>query len=365
MGDLEAARVKVVATLDDSGVSSGLSKLKSELHSFDQQASQSISKGLGSGISGAFSSRAGWAGVGKELGGDLVQGISSQFGALGNVAGSAAVALGPVGIAALAGTAAIAGIGIASTQAAMEWDAGMSRISKTTGIERGTQQFKDLSGQLKDLYATMPTSVSEIQNVAAAAGSLGIESASIADFTKTALMMGSAFEIPADQAAVSLGRIKSQLKTLPDEAKDSAQFAVHFGSAVDQLGNRYNATESQILDFSTRTAGALSTMGAGAYDVAGWGAMLSSVFLSAELAAGSFNSMLDNLTSTTTTGQNAREKAAEMLGVTADEFNRLLNSDPSETILRVVEGLEKLPKEERASAAGLIGGSYGKDTLIT
>ena len=52
--------------------------------------------------------------------------------------------------------------------------------------------------------------------------------------------------------------------------EDSAQFARNFGSAVDFAGNSMNATEQEVLDFSTRTAGALSLLGGSAYELASY-----------------------------------------------------------------------------------------------
>ena len=136
----------------------------------------------------------------------------------------------------------------------------------------------------------MPTTVSGIQSVATSAGSLGIAKTEIAGFTNVALQMGSAFDIPAEQAAVGVGKIKSQTKSFTDEVKNldgtisDSKFAQHFGSAVDFAGNELNATEAQVLDFSTRTAGAFSNLGGNVYELAGCGGELASVFSSSELA---------------------------------------------------------------------------------
>jgi TP901 family phage tail tape measure protein len=203
--------------------------------------------------------------------------------------------------------------------------------------------------------------MSEIQNVAKSAGSLGIEESSIAGYTRVALEMGSAFDIPAEEAAVAVGKVQSQLKKLPDGVEDSAQFARNFGSAVDYAGNSMNATEQEVLDFSTRTAGALSLLGGSAYEIAGWGGATASVFSSSQLAAGSFNAALTQLTGTTKGSQEAQAKAAELLGITSDEFVNLMATDPTDTVLRLGNALEELDPAEATKAAGILGGGYGDD----
>jgi len=350
----EVGKVTAVIDGDISGLTSALNQAKS-------QATTAVS-----GIEGQFKSgmqkatSGNWKDVGKTVGSDLVSGITAPLGSLSGAASSVATALGPAGIAATAAIAGAAMIGSAASKSAMEWESGMSRISKTTGIEKGTAEFADLSDGLKDIYTRMPVTADSLQSVAAAAGSLGIEKSSIAGFTEVAIEMGSAFEIPAEEAAVAIGKIKGQLKSLPEGAEDSTDFARKMGSAVDFVGNSYNATEKDVLDFSTRVAGSMSTLGGSAYEVAGWGGMLSSVFPSAERAAGSFDALLTQLTTNT----DSQAAAAELLGVSTEDFMAAMSTDPSDTLLRIGSAMESLPAEKVQETAKALGGAYGMDTLV-
>ncbi len=355
----EVGRATVIIDADDSRLKASLANAKQDTAAGVAGIEQNLRSQLGAGLTGSLSG-GNWKNAGRALGADLVQGITAPLGSLGNVAGSAALAMGPVGIAAVAGVAAAGALGAASSRAAMEWEAGMAQISKTTGIEKGSAAFKELDADLTNLYSRMPTTVAEIQKVAAAAGSLGIEKASIAGFTEVALQMGSAFDMPAEEAATAIGKIKGQLKSLPEGVQDSSEFARQFGSAVDYVGNNFNATEKDVLDFSTRVAGSMSALGAGAYEVAGWGGMLSSVFPSAERAAGSFDALLNQLT----TNEKSQAEAASLLGVSTEEFMQAMTTDPSDTILRIGSALEGLPADKLQSVAKTLGGSYGNDALI-
>ena len=354
----EVGRATLIIDADDSRLQAGLAKAKQDASAGVAGIEQNLRGQLSGGISGALSGK-NWKQAGMAIGTDLVQGVTAPLGALGNIAGSTALAMGPVGIAAVAGVAAAGALGVASSRAAMEWEAGMAQISKTTGIEKGTEAFNELDAGLTNLYSRMPTTVTEIQSVAAAAGSLGIEKASIAGFTEVALQMGSAFDMPAEEAATAIGKIKGQLKSLPEGVQTSSEFARQFGSAVDYVGNNFNATEKDVLDFSTRVAGSMSSLGAGAYEVAGWGGMLSSVFPSAERAAGSFDALLNQLT----TNEKAQAEAASLLGVSTEEFMQAMSTDPSDTILRIGSALEGLPADKLLSTAKALGGSYGMDAL--
>ncbi len=362
----EAGRITAIIDGDISALTSKLAQAKSQATAAASGVEGDFKSKIGAGISGALSS-GDYSKAGKQIGGAVVDGITAGFGPLGGAVGEVTTALGPTGIVATAAIAGAAIIASSASSAAMEWESGMSKISKTTGIEKGTSGFSDLNNDLKDLYATMPTTVTEIQNVASSAGSLGIAQQSIAGFTQTALQMGSAFDIPAEQAAVSVGKIKSQLKSYSDEvmgasgAVDDSKFAQHFGSAVDFAGNELNATESEVLDFSTRTAGAFSNLGGNMYELAGWGGELASVFSSSELGAGSFNAALNQLMGTTKGSENARAKAGELLGVTPEEFQALMTNDPTDTLLDIGKAMEGLSATEKFQAAGILGGGYGDD----
>jgi TP901 family phage tail tape measure protein len=366
---VEVGRVTAMIDGDISGLQAKLSQAKSQAISSVSGIESELKGKFSTGISGALTG-GDFGSAGKKIGGSLVSGITSSFGPLGEAVGEVATSLGPAGIVATAAVAGAVVIGSAASKAAMEWESGMSQISKTTGIQKGSTGFENLSGELKDLTSTMPTTVTEIQGVASAAGSLGIAQTSIAGFTKVALQMGSAFDIPAEQAAVSMGKIKSQLKSFPDEMNgslgkvDDAKFAQHMGSAIDFVGNSLNATEADVLSFSTRTAGSFSTLGGSGYELAGWGGELSSVFSSSELAAGSFNAALSNLMGTTKGSANARGKAGELLGVSSDEFKDLMTNDPTETMLRLGSAMEGLGTADRFQAAGILGGGYGDDVFL-
>lgn len=352
----EVGRITAIIDGDISKLTSALNLARSQATNAVAGIETGMKGGLKNGLAGIN-----WHGLGMDTAGDYLRGITAGMGPIGTALEGVATALGPTGMVAVAAIAGGAIIAKAAYDAASAWEAGMAQISKTTGIERGSSVFNDLSEDLKDLYATMPTTMSEIQNVAKSAGSLGIEESSIAGYTRVALEMGSAFDIPAEEAAVAVGKVQSQLKKLPDGVEDSAQFARNFGSAVDFAGNSMNATEQEVLDFSTRTAGSLSLLGGSAYELAGWGGAVASVFSSSQLAAGSFNAALTQLTGTTKGSVMAQEKAAELLGITSDEFSNLMATDPTDTVLRLGNALEELDPAEATKAAGILGGGYGDD----
>lgn len=354
---VEVGRVTALIDGDISPLNSALSLARQSATDAVSGIERGVKGQVGSGLTNAVD----WAGLGKNTAGNYISGLTAGLGPIGTALDGVATALGPTGMIA---TAAIAGSAVvikAAWDASSAWEMGLSQISKTTGIEKGTWEFDKLNEDLKDLYSTMPTTAAEIQNVAKAAGSLGIESNSIAGFTQVALEMGSAFDISAEKAAVSVGKVQSQLKALPEGISDSAEFARNFGSAVDYAGNSMNATEEEVLDFSTRTAGALSLLGGTAYEIAGWGGATASVFSSSQLAAGSFNAALTNLTGTTKGSINAQNEAAELLGITAEEFLHLMATDPTDTVLRLGNALEGLDPEEATKAAYILGSGYGDD----
>ena len=188
----EAGRITAIIDGDISALTSKMAQAKSVATSAATDIEKDFKAKLGSGMSGmgdglgkSFSSGK-FSDAGKKAGEALVDGVASSFGPLGGAVSEVATALGPTGIIATAAVAGAAIIAASASSAAMEWEAGMSQISKTTGIEKSSAQFNTLSKDLQNLYSQMPTTVSEIQSVATSAGSLGIAQTEIAGFTNGA-----------------------------------------------------------------------------------------------------------------------------------------------------------------------------------
>jgi TP901 family phage tail tape measure protein len=97
-------------------------------------------------------------------------------------------------------------------------------VQKTTS---GTAaQMDELEGQLRDLTKILPASHEEIAAVAEAAGQLGVARQDLAKFTETAINLGQATNLSADDAATSIAQFLNVMGAGADE--------------VDHVGNTWS-----------------------------------------------------------------------------------------------------------------------------
>lgn len=345
------------ALLSATGFLNGINQMIRGLGNLQNQAnrvSSNVNSSLGKG--GKF------AGVGKALGSDMNMALGSQFGQLGNVASSLAMALGPVGIAAgLAGVALIAA-GAGAVQAAAGFETAMIGAKKTINAGSGAEEeayFKVLGDQLMEMSMNVPIAASELAGLAQAGGSLGVAKEEIAGFVEVASQMGVGFEMGAQEAATAGAKILTAFNL-----DTTAENMRSLGSVVNEMGDNFAATEPQVLDFLTRASYLNTTMGQSIPQVAALGTTLISAGMSAETAATGIKSFLNIATQQTGRKDNVA-KWAQLLGVTVDELKTKMSEDLSQTMAETADKIAAIEDPVlRFQTAVKLAGTEGAPALL-
>ncbi|MDT2277410.1 phage tail tape measure protein [Paenibacillus larvae] len=95
----------------------------------------------------------------------------------------------------------------------------------------------------------MPRSATQLAEIAEAGGQLGVKAKDISSFTKTIAMIADTTNIAQEQASTS-HVLPANIMELPIPKLEN------LASSVVWLGNNFATTETEILDFSMRIAGA-------------------------------------------------------------------------------------------------------------
>lgn len=227
------------------------------------------------------------------------------------------------------GAAAIGSLGLAA-KAAIDWESAFAGVRKT--VEASEPEFAALEQGLLDMSLAAPVAAEELAGIAEAAGQLGIKNEAILDFTKTMAALGVTTNLTADEAATAFARIANVME-IPQDQFDE------MGSTVVGLGNKLASTESEIVDFATRIAGAGKIAGLSAADVFAIGGAFSSVGVEAEAGGTAIQKVLLDMTESVATGGGNLETFARVAGVTAQEFVRTWQDDPAKAFTLFVEGL--------------------------
>ncbi|MCK5431412.1 MAG: phage tail tape measure protein [Gammaproteobacteria bacterium] len=253
--------------------------------------------------------------------------------------------------------AALTGVGVAAafavralTNSFMELDTAMARVRKTTGAS--TAEIDELKDAFIELSKEMPASAAELAEVGAVAGQLGIKGkANILEFTETASMMATAFDVSSEEAATALAKL-SNIYDIPISETD------RLASAINALGNTTAAKEGEILAFTGSLGASARMLGFTATESVSMGASLISMGMDASDAGTRLNSAFSVMAQNT-------EEAGELLGMSGDKFKEAFGQDQIGTINRLIAKIKGIDDSmERTTAATDVFGRIGAKAII-
>lgn len=282
----------------------------------------------------------------------------------------------------------------AVTTAAISWESAFAGVKKTNdevanSTGKVVYSYKDLENGLRDLAKELPSSHQEIAAVAEAAGQLGIETPNVVGFTKTMIDLGESTNMSAETAATALARFANITQMSQGDFD-------RLGAVIVDLGNNFATTESEITEMGLRLAGAGKQIGMSEGEIMGFAAALSSVGVEAEAGGSAFSKVmiqmqlavekgtgafteLEQLANTAgysigevgqavlnggkplkamaeSLGMNSKELSkmyktadksrtsledfAQVAGMTGEQFSKAFKDDPSQAIIKFIEGLK-------------------------
>ena len=263
--------------------------------------------------------------VADTAGGRMVQSARLQSDEWNRV-GNAMTTMGAAGVAAFGGAA----------KSAIDYESAFAGVKKT--VEATPAELDALSDAVRNMSREMPASQTEIAGVAEAAGQLGIETPNIESFTKTMIAMGSSTSMSSEEAATELARFANIMGT------SQAEFS-NIGSSIVDLGNNFATTESEITAMALNLASAGHQAGMTEGDIFGISTALSSVGIEAQAGGTAFSKVMLEMNNSVKSGNDKLEVFASTAGMTADQFSKLWQSNPSEALTKFVQGLADIENQ--------------------
>ena len=242
-------------------------------------------------------------------------------------------------------TTPIAALATTAIKSSIDFESAFTSVHKT--VDAAAAEFADLEKAVKRMSTEIAADTSEISEVMATGGQLGIATDNLSNFTRVMIDLGNSCEdLSADEAATSLAKFANVMKT------DQSQFG-RIGSTLVDLGNNYATTEKAIMEMSQRLAGAGKQVGLSEAQIMGFAAALSSVGIEAQMGGSAFSKALVKMEVASATGGKALDDFGKVSGMTANQFKTLWDSDPSAAFQAFIVGLSNMDEEGESAIATL------------
>lgn len=229
--------------------------------------------------------------------------------------------------------------GAASTKAAIDFEKGFAAVKKT--VDGTPEQLEAVKKGIIDLTtvgiggrSALPATTAELNEIAAAAGQLGIKTENIVEFTEVMAQMGSATNLAGEAGAATLARLMNVTDT--DQG-----FIRNMGSSIVELGNNFATTEAEIAAMAMRMGSTATIVGMSVQDVLGFSTALSSLGIEAEAGGSAFSRILMSISQSVSKGGDDLKAFADVAGMSGAEFAKAWKSDATGAFTEFLEGLSK------------------------
>lgn len=223
----------------------------------------------------------------------------------------------------------------------------LADIEKTTGITG--RELMALSDDINKINTR--TSVEQLNNLAIAAGKIGIQGRKdVLEFVKAGNMINVALgEDLGEDAIKNIAKLNDILGITKELGVEKALLST--GSAINELGQSSTASESYLVDFALRLGGIASQAGITMQQILALGSVADQLGQNVEVSATALNKFITTIVANT-------DKVAKAIGVTSAELRGVLDQSTWDGLLFVFEKLQG-----RGGLAGLapIMGDLGSD----
>ena len=237
-------------------------------------------------------------------------------------------------------------VGGFAANAALDFETAFVGVTKTIDEADVPGGYDAIKKSIREMTEVLPASHEEIAKVVEVAGQLGIEGESIMSFSKVMIDLGETTDITAENAAVSLARFANVTGMAQTDFD-------RLGASIVDLGNNYAATESEIVNMSTRLAAAGTAAGLSEPDILGLATGLTSLGLEAEAGGSAFSKLIKRMTVGVKTGNDDLTNFSKIAGVSTTEFKRAFEEDAANALTMFLGGLSKIEEDGGSAIVAL------------
>ncbi|WP_168464797.1 phage tail tape measure protein [Wolbachia endosymbiont of Ctenocephalides felis wCfeT] len=250
------------------------------------------------------------------------------------------------------------GLALASPiKVAIDFESAMADVKKVVEFNKETKEADEFAQKLKEMSRTIPLSATELAQIAASGGQLGIPKGDLFKFTETVAKMSTAFDMSAEQAGDSIAKLANVYDIKVSEME-------HVGNVINHLSDNTAAKARDMVQALGIVGGTAKQFGLKFEETSSLVNAFISLGKQPAKAATAINALLSKLQ--TAEGQGQEFKAAlEDIGITAEEMAQRIGENGQEALLYFFETLEKVDNQERSKILmKLFGQEYQDDIAL-
>lgn len=223
---------------------------------------------------------------------------------------------------------------------AIKFESTMADIRKVVDGLDNADAFRKMSQDVIDLSTKLPITADGIGQIVAAAGQAGIARNELVGFAEDAAKMGIAF----DQTAEESGQMMATWRTA---FKMTQKDVVGLADKVNYLGNTGPASAAKISEIVTSVGSLAAVNHVSTGNLAALGATIAGMGVQSEVASTGIQNFMLSLSNASS--GNAK-KVLKAIGLTPKALSSSMVKDSKATMLKVLEGLNKLPEASKSKA---------------
>lgn len=230
----------------------------------------------------------------------------------------------------------------AALDMANDFDAAYRDMVKT--VDGTESEFESLKQAAIDFSNTHVTSASQMLDIQAIGGELGLAADQIQGFSEAISNITVATNIDdIETAAQDLGSLANIMDDLNENTFTS------FSDALVRLGNNGASTESDIMDIAQRIGSMASIVGMSTPEVLALASTVASTGQNAEAAGTAISNTMSDIEGAVAKGGDKLQAFADVANMSADEFKNTWETKPVEAIQAFIQGLKSI--EENGGSA--------------
>ena len=225
-------------------------------------------------------------------------------------------------------------------QAADDVDSAYRNMRKTVN---GTEaDFESLRDAALEFGRTHYTSASELLEIEAIGGQLGIQAKNLSKFAEVVANLDIATNLDTETISENLGQLANIMDDMSQDKQTGAGSLESFSDALVRLGNNSATQEDKIMNVMMRIASMGNVCDMTTPDLLALSTAVAASGQGSEAAGTAISKTFSNIESAVNSGGDKLTLFAKTSGMSAEEFARKWSESPMEVFTAFINGLERV-----------------------